>query len=361
MTQAECGSGDLKAAIIGYGMAGQVFHAPLVQSTAGMTVAAIVTTNPVRRGQAAADYPRAAMYQSADELWADSDRYNLAVVGTPNKFHVPLAARALQHGLPVVIDKPMATSSEEGREILDLAEKRGLPITCFQNRRWDGDFLTVRRVVERNILGPITRFESRFERYRATVRPDAWRESTPWAEGGGLLWDLGSHLIDQAIVLFGTPSSVYAEVSSRRPDSVVDDDTFVALTFANGVNAHLWMSSASRVSGPRFRVHGLSGTYEKYGLDPQEAALQSGDRPDRAGWGAEPEAAWGRAQTQIDGMTFDGRIETLPGEYQAFYTGVRDTLVCGKPLPVDPRDSVRVMEVIEAAHESALENRTVAL
>jgi scyllo-inositol 2-dehydrogenase (NADP+) len=352
-------TGALRVAIIGYGMAGQVFHAPLVASTPGMRVDAIVTSDKARRLQASADYPEATLYDSVDDLWRNAGKYDLVVVGAPNRFHVPLASTALQNGLPVVIDKPLATSSEEGREVLDLAQKRGLLLSCFQNRRWDADFLTVKHIVKEDLLGRVSRFESRFERYRETVRPHAWRESTPWEEGGGLLWDLGSHLIDQAMVLFGPPSSVFAEASNRRQGSVVDDDTFVALSFPNGVHAHLWMSAASRISGPRFRVHGFRGTYEKYGLDPQEAALQAGDRPGGDSWGTEPRDAWGRILTQIDGLTVDGQVETLPGEYQAYYAGIRDTLVDGKPLPVDPRDSVRVMEIIEAAHESARENRTV--
>ena len=353
---------DVRVAIIGYGMAGQVFHAPLVDSTPGMVVAAIVTSDTRRRREAGTDFPLAVVYDTAEELWKHAGDYDLVVVGTPNKFHAPLAATALQHGIPVVVDKPMATSSDEGRELLDIAEKRNLLLTCFQNRRWDADFLTVKHIVDKNLLGPVSRYESRFERYRDSARPEAWRENTRWEEGGGLLWDLGSHLIDQAMLLFGQPSSVYAESSNRRPGSTVDDDTFVALTFPNGVHAHLWMSATSRIAGPRFRVHGLRGTYEKFGLDPQEAALQSGERPGSLqDWGTETPDAWGRLLTSLDGLVIDGRVETLAGAYHVFYTGVRDALRDGKPLPVDPRDSVRVMEIIEAVHESAAENRTVAV
>jgi scyllo-inositol 2-dehydrogenase (NADP+) len=318
-----------------------------------------VTSNPERRQSAAHDYPDARILDSPDEIWQAADDFDLVVVGTPNRFHVPLATEAINHGLPTVIDKPLAPSSAEGRAVIELAQEAGVLLSCFQNRRWDGDFLTVRKLIDQDLLGSVHRFESRFERFRSAVRPGSWREDTPWEDGGGLLWDLGAHLIDQARLLFGDPISVYAEMASRRPGSTVDDDTFVALRHPDDVQSHLWMSATSRIPGRRYRVHGLRGSYEKYGLDVQEDALIAGERPGDDGWGTEPERAWGRVLTESGELTVDGRIETLRGAYETYYAGIRDSLRDGKPLPVDPRDSLRNMEIIEAARTSAMEKREV--
>ncbi|HLJ69629.1 MAG TPA: Gfo/Idh/MocA family oxidoreductase [Chloroflexota bacterium] len=344
----------LNVAIVGYGLAGSVFHAPLIASTRGMSVAAIVTANPGRRQRAGRDFPEARVLDTADEIWNDAAHVDLVVVASPNRYHAPLALAAIRHGIAVVIDKPMALSTGEALDLIRMSRESSVPVTCFQNRRWDGDFLTVRRLVANGMLGPITRFESRFERYRPTVRPDAWREHTAFEAGGGLLWDLGSHLIDQAILLFGPPDSVYAEMASRRSGATVDDDTFVALHFADDVVAHLWMSVTARVPGPRMVVRGLSGAYEKYGLDPQEETLRVGERPGDDTWGKEHQTSWGHLRASLGGVNFDGNVETLPGDYPAFYQQVRDALIEGTPMPVDPDDAARTIGVIEAARRSAV-------
>lgn len=351
--QDEASSSPLRVAIIGYGLAGMVFHAPLVQSTPGMVVAGIVTSNLERRARAQRDHPQAVILDSADEIWRIPGRFDLVVVASANTAHAPLATAAMEAGIPVVVDKPLALSSQEAEALVATSERTGVALTCFQNRRWDGDFLTLHQIISDGTLGPITRLESRFERYRPVVRPTAWRERTPLAEGGGLLWDLGSHLIDQARLLFGPPVQVYAELPYRRAGAIVDDDTFVALTFESGITAHLWMSVTTRLPGPRFRLSGLGGAYEKYGLDPQEDALRRGMRPGDEGWGQEPRAGWGRVVTNVGGVSIDGTVETLPGAYESFYAGVRDALLENAPMPVDVRDSVEVVRVIEEAIASA--------
>src|SRR2546421_961149 len=289
----------LRVAIIGYGLAGSVFHAPLVSAVAGMEVAAIVTSNPRRQEHAQRDFPDARVLSTVDELWRHPSHYDLVVVASPNRTHVPLGIAAMEAGLPVVIDKPMAASVADAEQLLATSKDSGKLLTVFQNRRWDNDFLTVRRLLDADLdlLGAITRFESRFERYRAAPRKGAWRELPGEEEAGGLLFDLGSHLIDQAVQLFGVPTHVYAEVERRRPGALVDDDTFVALRFVNGVNAHLWMSAVTRISGPRLRISGLRGTYEKWGVDPQEEALRTGTRPGDSDWGLEPREKGGRLST----------------------------------------------------------------
>lgn len=346
---------SLRVAIIGYGLAGAVFHAPLIASTQGLEVAAIVTSDPGRRMQALRDFPRVKLYAGAEELWRDAAHYDLVVVATPNRLHVPLGVAALRAGLPTVIDKPMAACVADAQKLIEASQKAGRLLTVFHNRRWDNDFRTVRSLLDADLdlLGVVTRFESRFERYRPIPRHDAWREMGGSEEAGGLLYDLGSHLIDQALVLFGKPTRVYAEIDKRRVGVQVDDDTFVALHFASGVRAHLWMSSVVRIPGPRIRISGLRGTYEKWGLDPQEDALRTGMRPGHPDWGKEPREKWGRLSTDVSGIHIDGPVEMLAGAYEQFYTFLRVALVMGGPPPVDPLEAIDVLHVIESAQESA--------
>jgi scyllo-inositol 2-dehydrogenase (NADP+) len=351
----------LRVAIIGYGLAGSVFHAPLISSTPGMTVAAIVTNNQQRRVQARRDFPTASIFSSTEELWRDPSRYDLVVVATPNRAHVPLGLAALNSGLPVVIDKPLATSVADAQQLIEASKSTGKLLSVFQNRRWDNDFLTLRKVIADDLLGPLTRYESHYDRYRPAPRVGAWREFADPEEGGGLLYDLGSHVIDQALQLFGKPVRVYAEMDLRRRGAQVDDDTFVALQFANGIRAHLWMSVVARIPGPRQRLLGLRGTYEKWGLDPQEDALRAGLRPGSPDWGVEPREHWGRLSTGIGDLHFDGPIETLPGAYEQYYALLRDALTSGGPPPVNPEDALETLRVIEAAQESARTGSVVEL
>ena len=350
-----------RVAIIGYGLAGAVFHAPLIASTAGMSVAAIVTNNPERQAQAHRDFPSAAILSSAGQIWREPNLYDLVVIAAPNRSHLPLGIAAMNAGLPVVIDKPITASVSNAEQLIATSERTGKLLTVFQNRRWDNDFLTVRRLLDADLdlLGTITRFELRFERYRAAPREGAWRELPGEEEAGGLLFDLGSHLIDQAVQLFGIPTHIYAEVEKRRHGALVDDDTFVALRFASGVNAHLWMSAVTRIAGPRIRISGLRGTYEKWGLDPQEEALRTGMRPGDDGWGLEPREKWGRLSTDVGGIHIDGPVEMLPGAYEHYYVHLREALVTDGPPPVDPRDTVTVLRIIEAAKKSAEDGTVV--
>jgi predicted dehydrogenase len=234
-------------------------------------------------------------------------------------------------------------------------------LSVFQNRRWDGDFITLQRLIEGGALGPMVRLESRFERFHPTPNADAWRERSAPEEGGGLLLDLGAHLVDQAMVLFGKPVSVYAEVDTRRPSAAIDDDTFVALRFAGGQMAHLWMSVVPRLPAPRYRAVGLRGVYEKHGVDPQEDALRLGGHPGDEGWGQEPPEAWGRLVTEIAGLQGDGHVETAPGSYETYYALVRDAIRSGGAPPVSLAEAVAALRVIEAARESAQKGTIIHL
>jgi predicted dehydrogenase len=248
----------------------------------------------------------------------------------------------------VLVDKPLAATSAEGRALVEQARRQNVPLTVYQNRRWDGDFQTVKRMAASGDIGAPVRFESRFERWRPTPKA-GWRESGAPEDAGGLLVDLGSHLIDQARVLFGPPTHVYAELDRRRTGVKVDDDAFVALTHRSGVRSHLWMSVMAADRAPRFLLRGTKAAYVKYGLDGQEDLLLAGGRPQGPDWGAEPEDRWGH-------LVVDGHAQAVPsdnGAYQQLYVELARAVRGEGPLPVDPDDSVAVLEIIEAARRSA--------
>ena len=344
-----------RVGLIGFGTAGAAFHAPLIATTPGLRLAAIVTRDPARRAQAEREHPDALLVDDAGTLLERAADLDLVVVATPNRTHVPLAESALAAGLAVVVDKPLATTAADARRLVDDAARLGRMLTVYQNRRWDGDFLTMRRLLEAGALGEPLRLESRFERWRPQPKP-GWREKGDPAEGGGILFDLGSHLVDQALLLLGPAVRVYGEVDRRRQGVEVDDDAFVAIEHASGARSHLHMNMVSAQEGPRFRLLGSTAAYEKHGLDVQEAALRGGARPGPA-WGIEPEAQWGRI-----GVGDDARpVATEPGAYPRFYAGVLDSLRTGAPPPVDPADSIAVLEVIEAARRSAAEGEVATL
>ncbi|MBC3841019.1 Gfo/Idh/MocA family oxidoreductase [Streptacidiphilus sp. 4-A2] len=345
----------LRVGLIGYGLAGAAFHAPLIATTPGLRLHTVATADPQRRARLAADHPRARAVDNAEQLLADPAALDLVVIASPNDTHVPLSRAALEAGLPVVVDKPIAATSAEARELTALAAARGLLLTVFQNRRWDSDFRTIQGLLAEGGLGRVHRFESRFERWRPGLKA-GWRESADPAQAGGILYDLGSHLVDQALQLFGPARSIYAEIDARRPGARVDDDAFLALTHRSGVRSHLWMSALAGQPGPRLRVLGDRSAYTVHGLDPQEAALREGQRPG-PGWGAPAESQWGLLGAGDDAAPYPSR----PGDYPAFYAGVAAALREGGPAPVDPNDAVAALTVLEAARRSADEGRTVEL
>ncbi|MEV7685846.1 Gfo/Idh/MocA family protein [Streptomyces bungoensis] len=351
----------LRVGLIGYGLAGSVFHAPLIAATEGLALDTVVTANPERQEQARSRYPDVRTVAGPDELFGRAGELDLVVIASPNRTHVPLATAALKAGLPVVVDKPVAGTAAEARELAALAEERGLMLSVFQNRRWDNDFLTLRQLLADGELGDVWRFESRFERWRPQPK-GGWRESGDPAEIGGLLYDLGSHVVDQALVLFGPAAQVYAETDVRRPGAEADDDTFIALTHASGVRSHLYVSATTAQLGPRFRVLGSRAGYVKYGLDPQEAALREGLRPGPAGWGVEPESLWGRLGSGESPVTGGGRpVPTLPGDYPAYYAAVAAALTGAGPDPVPALEAAAALDVLEAAGRSARDKVTVTL
>jgi predicted dehydrogenase len=333
----------IRVGIAGYGLAGSVFHAPLAGAVEGLEVHAILARSPERAAHATAAHPGLRVAGQLDELLEDID---VLVVATPNRFHADVALAGIERGLAVVVDKPLAPSAADARRLLEAGGR----LSVFQNRRWDGDFLTVRRLLREGSLGDVVRFESRFERFRPEVDASRWRERADPSEGGGLVLDLGTHLVDQAVQLFGRPDAVYAEVRRRRPGAAVDDDAFIALEHAGGVRAHLWMSMLAPCPGPRLRVNGLAAGFVSEGVDPQEEQLAAGLRPRDPEFGLAP-----------PGLLGDRPVELERGRWIAFYEGVRDWVRGEAPPPVDPADAVLVLEVLEAAVRSSERREVVTL
>lgn len=346
----------LRVGLIGFGLAGSAFHAPLIAAVPALRLTSIVTANPERVERARRKFPDTRVLPDADALFAAADDHDLVVVASPNRYHVPSGLAALEAGLHLVVDKPVAARSVDARRLAAAATERGLVAAAFHNRRWDGDALTLRRLLDDGTLGELLRFESRFERWRPEVDAERWRERPPPEDAGGVLFDLGSHLIDQALWLLGPPARVYAEIAWRRPRAQVDDDVFLALESSGGVAVHLWMSHVTAQPGSRFRLLGSRAAYVKEGVDVQEAALRAGERPDAPGFGREPRESWGMLGAEGSLQP----VETEPGRYLAFYERVVAAIRDGAPSPVPLSEAIAGLEVIEAARESAERGVVVA-
>ena len=347
---------DIRVALIGFGLGGAAFHAPMIASTPGMRLATIVTRNPERRSQAAREHPQASIVDSVQAVWDRPRDHDVVVVTTSNDSHASLALAALAAGLPVVVDKPFAPDAEQARHVIEEAHRRNLFLSVYHNRRWDSELLTVKRLLAEHAFGDVLRFESRLERWRPE-RKGGWRESAAPEIAGGLLYDLGTHLIDQALHLFGPVTHVYAELDRRRPGIEVDDDVFLALTHTSGVRSHLTATVLSAQPLARMRVLGSRAAYLKVHGDVQEAALRSGERPDQPGWGEEPREHWGLLGVGDAAVP----VRSEPGAYQQFYAGIVAALRNGAPPPVDPADAVAGLEIIEACLTSQQKTVTTTL
>jgi scyllo-inositol 2-dehydrogenase (NADP+) len=320
----------LKVALIGRGLGGSVFHAPLIRALPELELAVVA---------GAADAQAAAV----------ADGIDLVVISSPNRTHFPLAKAALNAGKHVVIDKPFTVSLDEADALIALAKERGRMLTVFHNRRWDGDFLTVRKILPR--LGEVFLFEAHWDRFRREIRP-GWKDA---GDGGaGTLNDLGPHLIDQALLLFGMPDALSADVLAQREGAQVDDCFELTLHYGR-MRTVLGASTLVMDPRPRFAIHGTSGSFVKYGLDPQEAALKAG---------ADPRAAGEDAPANYGTLTTNGGMERVPtekGRYLAFYEAVTTAIRDGAPPPVDAADAREGLRIIELARRSSEEGRLVAL
>jgi scyllo-inositol 2-dehydrogenase (NADP+) len=337
--------------LVGYGLAGSVFHAPLIRAEPRLDLRAVATS---RAGQVGRDLPGARVVASAEELLADP-AVELVVVAAPNAVHHRLAAAALRAGRHVVVDKPFVLGTAEADELLALAAAADRRLSVFQNRRWDGDFLTVRRLLGAGLVGQVAGFVSGYDRFRPAPR-GGWKEAA--GPGSGLLWDLGPHLVDQALVLFGRPETVWADLAIQRPGVAAVDHLQLVLGYGR-LRVQLQAGMLARDPGPRFEVQGDRGSFVKHGLDPQEGALRAGATPGGPGWGSEPADRHGTLTTEVGGLELTGRVATLPGRYQDFYAAMADAVEGRGPVPVPAEEARAGVEVIELALRSSHEGRVV--
>jgi predicted dehydrogenase len=335
-----------RVGLVGFGFAGRVFQASAIEAVEGLELAAIVQRTG---GEAATAYPHVKVVPSVEALLEDKS-IQLVVVATPNTSHLPIARQCLLADRDVVIDKPFALSSAEAAELIRLARERGRLLSVFQNRRWDGDFRTVQKLVEGDRLGRVVLFESHYDRYRQMPRLHAWREDG--SAGGGVLVDLGSHLVDQALVLFGVPQAVWASVRKER-DGAKSDDAFDLYLQHPGLTVWLRATCLARAPGARFTLNGTLGTFRKFGIDPQEAHLLAGDMFSSKPWGVEGPEHWGTLTVDEGGEAVSSRVPSEPGDYREFYVNVRDAMHQHAALAVTPLQAWRTMRVLEMAVESS--------
>ena len=336
----------IRAGVVGFGLGGEIFHTPFLKAMDGFELAAILQ----RQGDAAERaYPGVSIERSMESLLARPD-LDLIVISTPPSTHFELGRQALEANKHVVLDKPFVATSDQARQLIELARSRNRVLSVYQNRRWDGDFLTLQKLIAEGELGRIVSLESRFERYHPGVRPKQWQEKG--VPGNGLLHDLGSHLIDQVLVQFGTPEAIFADVQYARDITDINDD-FMIHFFYPRLRVLAKATLSARAPGPRFVLHGTLGSYMKYGVDPQEQALKDGVTLGGPHWGEEPQANWGKLTTTQDGKAVERPVPTVPGDYRKYYENVRDAILGLAPLAVRPEQGWRTIRLIEMALESS--------
>ncbi len=348
MPTTQTSTAPIRTGIIGFGLSGRVFHAPFIATNPAFRLDLVATSDPERAAEAKRQHPDVAVVGTPDELLARAGDLDLVILASPAHTHLEQGLAALEAGAHIVIDKPFVPTVIDAKKLIAKADEVGRTISVFHNRRWDGDFLTVQKVVANGSLGDIHRFESTFERW-GSPKLDRWQGMVDPAQGGGITFDLGSHLIDQVLHLFGPATVEHAELRQVHEGTVSDDDAFISLLHASGVSSHLTMSRAAAQSGPRFRVIGSKSGYSVYGLDGQEAALKEQRWPGSEGYGITPEAEWGviGIDGSAEGLT---PVPTEPGAYPEFYAGVAAAIREGAPTPVDPKDALEVVRIIERAH-----------
>jgi len=350
---------NLKIALLGYGLAGRHFHRPLIEATAGLEITAVVTANPERREQAAGDLPAAAILDSVESVWADAADFNLVVVAGANLTHLPYTLGALEHGLPAVVDKPLAATAADAITIRDAAHAAGKLVFPFQNRRWDSEFLTI--LENQETIGRIHRFESHFDRFHA-VPKGGWRELGDPNVSGGLLLDFGAHLVDQGIQLLGPVVSVYAITRSIRVADAADDDMLILLTHVSGAVSYLTGSLLAAFTEPRFNVLGTNGGMLLRAYDTQEEELRAGRTPADATWGIEPLSSVALIRmASPDGATIESKVPFTRGGWGMFYAGVYDSITSNATPPVLLDDAIASLRVLDAARISATSGQTISL
>lgn len=347
----------INAAVIGYGLAGRVFHAPIIDCLEGINLKTIYTTNSESKALIHERYPETQVTSDLKEIFGD-ETIQLIVIAAPNTCHYSLAEEAILAGKNVVVDKPFTIASQDADKLIALAEKKNVVLSVYQNRRWDGDFRTVEKVVESGMLGTLVEFESHIDKFR-NYSKNNWREED--APGTGLLYDLGPHLIDQALHLFGLPSAVTADLRLQRECAKTIDQFELILHYAK-LKVTLKVGMLVKIPMPRFILHGDRGSFVKYGMDVQEEDLTNGFTPrNMMSWGQEPEEQYGRLSAIVNGLNIDGTVESEAGDYREYYKNIYQVLTQGSPLAVTPKQAANNIKIIEAAIRSSEMKRTLEL
>ena len=345
----------VNTALLSYGMSGEVFHAPLLMANLGFNLSTVVQR---KTDSAHQHYPSIKVCRTVEEVIQDST-IELVIVNTPNETHFPFAMKAIEAGKHVVVEKPFTVTVKEANELIDFAKSKNKILTAFQNRRWDGDFLTLKKVIDEKMVGKIVEFEAHYDRFRNYIESNTWKEEA--GIGKGILYNLGSHMLDQALFLFGMPDEVDARIGIQRPGGKVDDYYDIRLQY-NGFHVIIKSSYLVREQGPRYILHGTEGSFiTSSGVDPQEQALKEKKIPGSAGWGTHDKENWGKLNSTLNGLHVEGRIETIPGNYMAFYQNLYEVIREGKPLAVPPEQARDIIIMIEAAYESNRQRRAIKL
>jgi len=344
----------IQTALASFGMSGMVFHGPSLKANSSFRISKILERS---KNLSAANYPDATIVREYTEILNDPS-IDLVIVNTPDHLHYDMCKQALLSAKHVVVEKPLTQTVEQADELIALAKVRGLVLTVYQNRRWDGDFLTVKKLLEEGALGRLVEFESHFDRYRNFIQPNTWKEKG--IDRVGVLYNLGSHMVDQVINLFGMPRAVTAHLDTLRTDGIVPDYYDIRMQY-DGFAALLKSSYLVREPGPRYSLHGTLGSFQKWGIDPQEEALKNGEMPGNDNWGMEPEEAWGLLHTEKNGKVIRQRVETVPGNYGMFYENLLEAIENGADLLVKPEESRDCLKILEACLLSDKEKRTILL
>jgi len=349
-----CMANKIKTAIASFGMSGLVFHGPLLKVNAGYEVVQVFERS---KNNSREMFPNAQIVRKYEDILQNPE-VELVVVNTPDFLHFEMVKEALLAGKHVIVEKPVTKKSTEAAELLKIAKENNVVFTVFQNRRWDGDFLTVKKVLKEGKLGRLVEFESHYDRYRASIVPDTWKEEGD--EYSGVLHNLGSHMVDQVYVLFGKPISVTAFLKIQRTDGKVYDYYNIRLEYKD-FTAILRSTYLAKNPGPRYSIFGEKGTFHKWEIDPQEEMLKEGHMPDELNWGKEPEKIWGSLVYENDGVDYNEAVETIPGNYNAVYNNLYDVIRNGAMLEVKPEQSIEVLKILETCLESNRLKKTISI
>jgi predicted dehydrogenase len=346
----------LNTGIIGFGASGQTFFAPFIAANPGFNLKKISTSDPEKAAKANATYPYTEVVKNADDIIYDPT-IDLVLIGSPNTSHFELAQKALLANKHVLVEKPFTVTTAEADELIALAKQQNKVLSVHHNRRFDSGHNTVKKVLASGVLGKIVEMEVHYDRYRLQLRPQAWREKP--LPGSGIFYDLGAHLIDASLELFGKPKELTCLMTTQRPGGLEVEDNFELILWYPGLKVTLKGGMLVKEPGPVYTIYGYNGTFIKYGMDVQEEALKAGHKPNEPDWGVEPQAIWGHVTYDKDGQTVRETIPSEPGRYQDLFQNIYETIAEGKELIVKPEQARTTIRIIELAFQSNREKRTV--